>query len=259
MNLFDSHFHFDPEASPADYFTPAVEAGVSYGIAVGGHLEESKRSRLLANTAENIWFSVGVHPHEADVFDGDLAPFAELAEDPKMVAVGEVGLDFFYDNSDRENQLKTLDAFISFAARIKKPLILHCRDKEDVFESYELLYERMVEFAKTGLNFELHCYTGSIEWMEKFLELGSSFGVTGIVTFPKAQNVRDIVKKVPLDRLLLETDSPYLAPAPNRGKKNHPRYLRSVAEMVAKTRLTTVEEIAQITVDNTFSFFNIKR
>ena len=257
MKLFDTHFHWYGKPEPEQVFEEAVERNVEYMLCSGWDAESSKNASLLADKFENCWFSAGVHPHDADKFDFNFNPFSDLADHNKCKAIGEVGLDYFYENSDKKSQLKVLERFTEFALKIEKPLVIHCRDKENRFETYNETYNIIKDFVKDNGVFAIHCYTGNAHWLEKFLELGGYIGITGIITFPKAQNVRDLVNIIPDKNLLIETDSPYLAPKPYRGKTNFPKYLPEVAEAVAKERDSSIERIAELTTSNAFDFFKI--
>ncbi|OGV57517.1 MAG: hypothetical protein A2X45_18335 [Lentisphaerae bacterium GWF2_50_93] len=260
MELFDTHFHYYPEdAAVKDYAEKARRAGVRYLLATGANLLESRIARDFANQNADCWFSAGVHPHGADAFKEDISIFQEFIKEPKMLAIGEVGLDYFYENSDRVSQKKVFSAFSEMALDNKFPLIVHCRDKNDSEEAYSDSYGILADFSRKGGSFVLHCFTGTDEWCRKFLDLGAFISVGGIVTFPKAANVRQLLKIIPDDRLLLETDSPYLAPVPHRGKRNHPEYLAVVAKYVAGQKGVTEDELAGFTTANAFKFFKIRR
>ena len=200
---------------------------------------------------------LGVHPHEAAAFDGDLSLFRKLRTERGFAAVGEIGLDYFYENSDRAAQRRTLESFLSLACDMSVPAIIHCRDKDGCSDAYEDLYAIVKEIPSISGRFVLHCYAGSMTWLERFVDLGACFGITGIVTFPKAHNIREIVRALPADKLLLETDSPYLAPVPHRGKQNHPRYLHEIASRVALERRMDLSDLAQMTTNNAFAFFGV--
>lgn len=255
--LFDTHFHCYSDVSASDYYAQAEAEGVSYLLAAGSNYEESVVSRDFAEEVENSWFASGVHPHEASDFEEDISMFDEFSEDEKMVAVGEIGLDYFYENSVRSAQRKVFEAFLQRAIKINKPVIVHCRDRDNMDDAYHDAYGLLKDFYRDGGRFVTHCFTGTEAWAEKFLEIGAYIGITGIVTFPKAQNVRDVLKCIPDDRLLLETDTPYLAPVPYRGKRNHSAYLKEIAQYVAERKQLTIDKIADITTNNAMDFFHL--
>jgi TatD DNase family protein len=258
MKLFDTHFHFyEKNGKPEEFWDAIKIPELEYVMAVGADFEESRFARDFAHTIDNSWYAAGVHPHSADEVDG-IACFDEFAGDDKLKAVGEIGLDYFYENSEREVQKKVMQMFLEKALDLDLPAIVHCRDQNDKDQAYVDAFGMLSDFSKSGGRFELHCFAGTPFWAEKFLDLGAYLGVTGIVTFPAAQNIRDAVKVIPVDRLLIETDSPYLAPVPHRGKPNNPGYVIEVAKKVAEVKNITVEECAEITTDNAFNFFGIE-
>lgn len=259
MELFDTHFHWEEgQMSPHSISCEASNDGVKYLVCVGGDYQTSLESLKISHSLENCYFTAGVHPHNAGNQDWDMGKFSDLLKDDKCVAVGEIGLDYFYKNSAKDVQKKVFEDFCKLGKKTDLPLVVHCRDKDNCFEAYEEVY-RILKNARIGSGkFVIHCYTGNLFWLEKFLDLGAYIGITGIVTFPKAENVREIVKHIPDDRLLLETDSPYLAPKPHRGKPNFPKYLKLVAEEVAKIKGMPLEKLAKITTKNAFKFYNFK-
>ncbi len=258
MEIFDTHFHYySDDGDPIKYAEKARKAGVRYLLAVGANYEEGKVAKRFSSLNDECWYSAGVHPHEASSFAGDISIFDEFIEDPKLAALGEVGLDYFYENSGRDVQIKVFSAFCELALKHNLPLVVHCRDKQDSEAAYNDGYQVLSGFSKRGGRFVLHCFTGTCEWCRRFLELGAYISVGGIITFPKAGNVRELLDVIPDQRLLLETDSPYLAPIPHRGKRNHPEYLVVVAEHVARLKGLPVEKIAEITTVNAFSLFKV--
>lgn len=260
MELFDTHFHYYPDdEEPLKYAEKARKAGIRYLLAVGANYEESKVARRFSSLNEDCCFSAGVHPHDASKFADDISMFYEFIEEPKLAALGEVGLDYFYENSGRDVQIKVFSAFCELALCHEFPLIVHCRDKQDSEAAYNDAYQILQGFSNRGGRFVLHCFTGSHDWCIRFLELGAYISVGGIITFPKAANVRELLGLIPADRLLLETDSPYLAPIPHRGKRNHPEYLAVVAEHVATLKGIPVVEIAEMTTANALRLFKINR
>lgn len=255
--LFETHFHPSSECQAEDYYDECMNAGVQYLVAVGSDLESSFLSRKYAETIDNMWFSSGVHPHEASKYADQIADFADFAKHEKYVAVGEIGLDYFYENSEREIQQDVFVKFLKIALEFKKPAIIHCRDKDGSDDAYKDVYQLMGEYAESGGRFVVHCFTGTVKWAEKFLEMGAYLGITGIVTFPKAQNVRDVLKVIPLERLLIETDTPYLAPVPKRGKTNHSKYLPYIAEKIAEEKGISFMDLTERTTSNAKKLFKI--
>lgn len=257
MELFDTHFHYDGKLEPQEYRNLVNTPEVRYLLAVGGGYEESLMAERFANEIENSWFAVGVHPHGADNFDLNMAKFDSFRSNSKLAAIGELGLDFYYDNSERRRQITVLERFLELALDWQLPVIIHLRDKDDAWESYETGWRILKDYTISGGNGEVHCFGGTPKWAEKFLELGFYLGITGIVTFPRAHNIRETLRVIPLDRLLLETDSPYLAPVPHRGKTNHPGYLIHIAEKIADEKCLTTEKLAEITTANAFRMLKL--
>jgi TatD DNase family protein len=262
MNIFnnplvDTHFHPPPDVASGVYAGEAKEAGVWGLLAVGADSAECVRARDFAAASPGAWFSAGIHPHASKDWNGDLAPFVEYAANARFVAVGEIGLDYYYEYADPSTQRRVLSKFLEFATMVKRPVILHVRDREDQDAAYRDLFAAAGDFLSAGGGAVLHCYTGSVAWAERFLAAGALLGVTGIVTFPRGDNVRDVVRSIPAERLLLETDSPYLAPIPHRGKPNHSRYLPEIARRVAAERGVTTESLAATTTANACRLFGI--
>ena len=259
MDLFDTHFHL-PEEGDLNNYLDALYSNHSYRmLALGGSLAGSLRALEFARKHDNVWCACGVHPHDAEEFSGDTAPFEEMLLDSKVRAVGEIGLDYFYDLSPRDIQRNTFEKFLTLALQHRKVVCVHCRDQENRFDAYTDCYDMLKDFAAAAGEGKiiLHCYAGNPEFQEKFLGLGAYIGVTGMVTFRKAENIREIALHVPDDRLLLETDSPYLAPIPYRGKENHPGFLGLVAACVADLRNRSISELCELTAANGRNFFRI--
>ena len=262
MIFFDTHYHHRAEEDYADTVNSfRAEMGADEKlcmIALGGTFGESLIAQKVANCAGNVWFCAGVHPHGAAEFTEQNCDFDALGNDPKCCGVGEIGLDYFYDFSDETSQKKVFRYFLERALAKNMPSVIHVRDKEDSIRAYEDAYEILSEFASRGGRFELHSYAGNIEFLHKFAELGAYFSVNGMVTFKKADNIRENLHHFPLDRLLIETDSPYLAPVPHRGKENRPSLVRFVAQKAADELQMSLERFCEITSANAEKFFNIE-
>ena len=269
MELFDTHFHYYGESSPGEYFRnvlavaavpPQGRIGVPerlWLMAAGGDYLESCRSRAFAEAVETAFFVFVVHPHNAEKFLAEPNEFNEFRAAPKLKAIGELGLDYFYDHSPRDAQMEVFGRFLDLALEWGLPAIVHLRDRDQVWNAYEDGYELLAPFAKKGGRFVVHCFSGTPEWARKFLSLGAYLGVTGMVTFNRAQNIRESLAVIPDERLLIETDSPYLAPVPHRGTENHPGFLALIAARVAEERGRSVEEIATLTTANGKRFYAI--
>ena len=258
MNLFDTHFHFDSDKSPREYVAELPLEHTYKLMCVSGSLEDSFQSRDFAAEIAYAFYSVGVHPQTAETAPATLEQFAIFRDDPKLKAIGELGLDFYYENSTKKTQMKVFDRFLELALEWEKPAIVHCRDIDGCFHAYEECFAILKNFSSAGGRFVVHCFAGTPHYAERFLELGGYLGITGIVTFKKAENIRDIVPMIPLERLLLETDSPYLAPVPFRGKVNHPKYLPEIASAVAQLKAIPLRDLAEQTTENAKNFYRIE-
>ena len=252
--LVDSHCHLDfPDFAPEldAVVARAAAADVRVCVTIGTTLKNFPRVRAIAERFDNIYCSVGIHPHEAEAEPlADAAPLIELAAHPKVVGIGETGLDYYYTHSPREAQITNFRAHIEAARQTRLPLIVHTRDAED--DTIAILGEEMGKGAFTGV---IHCFTGTPRLAEAALELGFFISVSGIATFKKANELRDTLRAVPADRLLVETDAPYLAPLPYRGKRNEPSFVVHTAHTLAELKDVADEEIARRTTDNFFSLF----
>ncbi len=259
MDLFDTHFHLPDEGDTAHYLDALPGEHRFRLFALGGSLNSSRRANAFAQTHSRVWCACGVHPHDAEEFDGDVGPFRELLEQPRVRAVGEIGLDFYYDLSPRRRQMACFEQFLALALETNRPVCVHCRDAEERTDAYVEAYAMLREFAAEAGpgRMILHCYAGTPGYLEKFLELGAYIGVTGMVTFKKSDNIRDNLRRIPADRLLLETDSPYLAPVPYRGRTNHPAYLVEIAERTALELHEAPAALAARTAANGLSVFGI--
>jgi TatD DNase family protein len=249
MMLIDSHCHLEYKGLVEDQ--PAVLARAR-AAGVGGFLSISTRERewnQVIATAEreaDVWASVGIHPHEADAH-ADLGEAALLtaAEHPRVIAIGETGLDYYYDHSDRETQKALFRKHISVARKTGLPIIIHTRDAED--DTAAILTEEMEQGAYPAL---IHCFTASADFAHKVLDLGLTISISGIVTFKNAKDLQAIAATLPEDRLLVETDAPFLAPVPNRGKVCEPSFIADTARFVAELRGVSPEALADSTTAN---------
>ncbi len=252
--LVDSHCHLDYLARDGDLdavIARARAAGVGAMITICTKLSEFETVRDIAARHDDIWCSLGVHPHEAEEEGQRTATrLIELAEDAKVVGIGETGLDYFYEHSPREAQRNSFRAHIAAARETGLPLIVHTRDADE--DTVAILQE---EYAKGPFGGVIHCFTAGPGLARAALDIGFYISVAGIVTFKKAEDLRAVVQGVPLERLLIETDAPYLAPVPMRGKRNEPAFVAHTAAAVAKLKDISVSELAQATSDNAFRLF----
>lgn len=253
--MIDSHAHLDEERFDEDreeLIKSLKENAISYVINPSSDMETSRRVVELSNKYDNIFAAVGIHPHDAEGFkEEDLDELRELSKDERVVAIGEIGLDYYYDNSPREIQKEVFRKQLQLSHELDLPVIIHTRDA--MGDTYDILKE--FEGHVRGV---MHCYTGSIEMAEKFMKLGFYISIAGPVTFKNAVNVREMAKQIPLERLLIETDSPYLAPVPNRGKRNDPTNVRYVADMLANLKEIQIDKIIEHSRENTVELFSLK-
>ncbi len=255
IQWFDTHFHYYGDLSPAEFLALHPESASMRLMAVGANYTESLHARTFAEAVPAAYFSAGVHPHSAGEYLNAPAEFELFHHHPKLRAVGEIGLDYYYDFSPRAEQRRVFDEFLLRALEWNLPAIVHCRDAENRFDAYEECFDRLRDFASGGGRMVLHCFAGTPAWAEKFLALGAYLGITGMVTFPKAENIRATLRVIPNDRLLLETDAPYLAPVPFRGKQNHPGLLPHIGKRVAEERGMSLADLAELTTANAEHFF----
>jgi TatD DNase family protein len=255
--LIDSHAHIQGKeyaGEAAAVIERARAAGVEQIIAVGGAGDMSSNTDAvaLADSFATIYATVGMHPHDAkDVGPHEIEKLKELSRSPKVVAIGETGLDYYYNHSPRDMQRRVFAEFIHLARETELPIVVHERDAAS--DGAELLRKE----GEGKLRGVIHCFTGNYEAARTYLDLGFYISFTGIITFKNADALRDVVRRVPLERMLVETDSPYLTPVPHRGKRNEPAYVRLVAQTVASIKGVTLEEVARVTTDNTRQLFRI--
>lgn len=252
--LIDSHVNLHGEKYEDDLdavIARAGEAGVSHMLTISDRLDSLPAITRISSAHGNIWHSVGVHPHHAkDYQDLSAEQLIALAEDDRAVGIGECGMDFYYEYSDRAVQEPVFRAHVNAAQETGLPLIIHTREADAVTRS--VLEEEHAAKAFTPL---MHCYTSGPELAEAALALGGYVSFSGIITFKKADDVRAIAEMVPLDRLLVETDCPYLAPVPHRGQRNEPAYVMHVAEKLAEIKGVSTARIAAATTQNFFRLF----
>jgi len=258
MDLIDSHAHIDfPQfAEDRDVMLGRAQAaGVNTILAIGTGPGPEKLDAAIpfAEVHDWIYTSVGIHPHEAkEVTPAHLDTLARLAQHPKVIAWGEIGLDYYYDHSPRDVQQRVFREQMELAHAAKLPIIIHCRDAWA--DCLNILEEG---WKPTGLGGVLHCFTGTPEEARRGLDFGFLISFTGNLTYPKARNIRDVAKSVPIENILIETDSPYLAPQAYRGRRNEPAYVAEVAKALANVRNLGTEETASLTSGNFRRFFQL--
>lgn len=251
--LVDSHAHLDGNRFVNDLDETVGRAtanGISHILTIGCDLKSSENSIKVAERYENIFSAVGVHPHDATEINADaLLQLKQMLAQPKVVALGEIGLDYYRDRSPRDIQRNAFRQQIQLAKEVGKPIIVHDREAHE--EVIQILQEENA--AETGG--VLHCFSGDLNMAKQCLELGFYLSFTGTITYPKNEAVREIIKEIPIDRMLVETDCPYLSPQKFRGKRNEPAYVRYTAEKMAEIKGLTIEDVARVTSRNCHDLF----
>lgn len=254
--MIDSHVHLDDEAfngDREDIIKSLGENGIELVINNSYDLPSSERSVELANKYENIYAAIGVHPHEARTYDDEVEKrLIELSRDKKVLAIGEIGLDYYYDNSPRDVQKDVFKRQIELAAKLKKNIVIHSRDAAK--DTFDILKEAHEKYDFTAL---IHCFSQSVDMMREYLKMGDYIALGGAVTFKNAKTPKEVAKVVDLDRLLLETDCPYMTPVPYRGKRNEPKLVKFTCQYIADLRQMDASELEKITGENTKRFFGI--
>lgn len=253
--LFDSHAHYDDKRFDEDrdiILSSMAEAEVSLIMNVGADMRTSRKSVALANKYSFIYAAVGVHPHDTkDISENDIQELLELSKHPKVKAIGEIGLDYFHNHSPKELQLKWFERQMQLAAELNLPVIIHDRDAHQdcmaVLKRYDL--------HKTGG--VLHCFSGSTEMAREAIKMGMVISIAGPITYKNNVKTTEVVKEIPLEHMLIETDCPYLTPHPYRGERNSSLYVKYVAEKIAEIKGIAVAEVARVTKQNACKLFKI--
>ncbi|MCX5850302.1 MAG: TatD family hydrolase [Deltaproteobacteria bacterium] len=252
--LIDSHAHLEMEefdSDREDVIKRAREGGVDFIITVGTNLALSKKALAVAEKNENIYATIGVHPHDASQTDKKTCEALKvLARRQKVVAYGEIGLDFFRNLSPQKKQIEIFGLQLELAHELNLPVIIHDREAHE-----QTLKMVKASSVRRGV---FHCFSGDYDMAKQCIDLGFYISIPGVVTFDKAQTIQDVARRVPLSSLLLETDAPYLAPIPHRGKRNEPSFIIHTAKKVAEIKKVSWEEVAQVTAHNTMNLFGIK-
>ncbi len=260
MDLIDSHAHVDVSDFDADrdaMFERARAAGVGTILAIGNGPELEKLGAALAYAESHDWIyaAAGIHPHEAQhATEAHYAELNRLAQYPRLIAWGEIGLDYHYDHSPRDIQQQVFRRQLELARAARRPIIIHCREAWP--DCLKILQE---DWKPSGLGGIFHCFAGTPDEARAGLDMGFLISFAGNVTYPKAQNLRDAAREIPLDRLLVETDSPFLAPQPHRGRRNEPAYVAEVARTIGNVRDLPANQVADITSANFRRFFGLER
>jgi len=260
----DSHAHLDSQQFDSDreqVIDRARQAGIQTIVAIGNGDGPAQVDCgiKLAEKYDFIYATLGVHPHEARLADEAAYQNMErLARHPKVIAWGEIGLDYFYDHSPRDAQKEVFTRQMELAAAVKLPIVIHCRPSDGSDNAWEDCFELLRErWSARGLGGILHCFTGTWPQAKRALDMGFMISFAGNVTFPKAQQIRDAALQVPLDRQLIETDSPFLAPVPHRGKRNEPAFVKDTGRKLGELRGLTDQEVGQQTARNFYNFFKL--
>ena len=251
--MIDSHCHLDHEPLKSDLsniIKRSKDVGIEKLLTISTSVESFQKIKNIINEDEIIFGTIGIHPHETD--DKEISTdyiVKNFEENPKIIGIGETGLDFYYNNSDKEKQIKSFKKHIEASIKTNSPLIVHSRNAED--ETFEILNKYQGE----KLKILMHCFTGSKNFAEKLLKLDAFFSASGIITFKNSIDLQETFKILPLEKILIETDSPYLAPVPNRGKKNEPSFLSYTAQKLADIKDISKKEITKITTKNFNNLF----
>ena len=251
--MIDSHCHLDHEPLKSDLsniIKRSKDVGIEKLLTISTSVESFQKIKNIINEDEIIFGTIGIHPHETDNNEISIDYIVKnFEENPKIIGIGETGLDFYYNNSDKEKQIKSFKKHIEASIKTNSPLIVHSRNAED--ETFEILNKYQGEKLKVLM----HCFTGSKNFAEKLLKLNAFFSASGIITFKNSIDLQETFKILPLEKILIETDSPYLAPVPNRGKKNEPSFLSYTAQKLAEIKDLSKQEITKITTKNFNNLF----
>jgi len=253
--MIDSHCHLDHEPlheNLSEVINRSKAIGITKLLTICTTLESFENIKTIVEKDKMIYGTYGIHPHETLSNKVDKQTIVKsVNENQKIIGIGETGLDFFYNYSDRERQISSFKAHIEASIELNKPIIIHSRDAEK--ETFEILST----YKNNNLKILMHCFTGSLEFSKKLQTLGAFFSASGIITFKNSTDLQDTFKTIPLEKLLIETDSPFLAPMPMRGKKNEPSFIKYTLEKLSNLKETTVEKMSKITTDNFNKLFNL--
>ena len=249
--LIDTHAHLEMLEGVPDVIQRARNSGVGRILAVSSDLASSRRSVEISGNFPDVYAAVGIHPHEATSLNDEIfAEIENLARAQKVLAVGETGLDYHYMHSPREAQVYSFRRHIEVAKRVRLPLVIHVRD------AHEDVLGVLKEENTRGVSGVIHCFTGDYQTAKRYIDEGFYLSFSGVLTFKKAEDIREAARKIPSEMMLVETDSPYLAPIPFRGKRNEPAYVKYVARRIAELRGVSFEEIEEQTTANARNLFS---
>jgi TatD DNase family protein len=253
--MIDSHCHLDHEPlleNLSDVVRRSKENGITKLLTICTTIDSFEKIKTIVNKDEMIYGTYGIHPHETESNQVNKQTIINsVNENDKIIGIGETGLDFFYNHSNKEKQISSFKAHIEASIELNKPIIIHSRDAEK--ETFEILNS----YRNMNLKILMHCFTGSLEFSKKLLTLDAFFSASGIITFKNSTDLQNTFKTIPLKKLLIETDSPFLAPIPMRGKKNEPSYIKYTLEKLSQLRETTIEKMSEITTNNFNKLFTL--
>ncbi len=253
--MIDSHCHLDQEPlfeNIIDIVNRSKEKGITKLLTICTTLESFEKIKIIVEKDKMIYGTYGIHPHETENDQIDKETIIKTVEqNKKIIGVGETGLDFFYNHSNKDRQISSFKAHIEASIDLNRPIIVHSRNAES--ETFDILNS----YNRNDIKILMHCFTGSLEFSEKLLALGAFFSASGIITFKNSTELQDTFKNIPLEKLLIETDSPFLAPVPMRGKKNEPSFIRFTLEKLSSLKKITIEDMSRITTNNFNKLFNI--
>ena len=257
---FESHAHYDDRRFDDDrheLLLACQRAGVKYIVNAGADLESSKKGIEMAAQYDFLYTAVGVHPHDAKTLDeASFAQLTEMSYGNKVVAIGEIGLDYHYDNSPRDIQVKWFHRQLELAKQRDLPVIIHSRDA--AAQVYDIIKSVKLSTANGRGAGVIHCYSGSAQMAQDYIKLGYYLGIGGVITYSSAKKTVEVVEAVPLERILIETDCPYLSPVPNRGKRNDSQNLKYICEKISEIKQIDVELVEEITYKNAMTLFDMK-
>jgi len=253
--MIDSHCHLDHEPlfeNLIDVLNRSKKIGITKLLTICTTLDSFEKIKIIINKDEMIYGTYGIHPHEAENNQVDKYTIIKCVNDNiKIIGVGETGLDFFYNHSNKERQISSFEAHIEASIELNRPLIIHSRNAEK--ETFDILNS----FKNNNLKILMHCFTGSLEFSKKLLLLNAFFSASGIITFKNSTDLQNTFKTIPLKKLLIETDSPFLAPIPMRGKKNEPSFIKFTLDKLSTLKEISAEQMSDITTDNFNKLFNV--
>ena len=249
--IFNTHSHINDKLENLNELVDeCLDSNVDKIAVVGYDLSSSLRA-IKACKHPNVYAIVGLQPNEVSSFDGNYDAFIDLFNNEKCIGIGEIGLDYYWNKDEKENQMKAFEKQLQMASNYKKPVIIHCRD------AYEDTFNMLSKYHKQLDGIIMHCYSGSVEMMRRFLTINCYISISGVVTFKNAKAIKEVAKEVPLDRLLVETDDPYLTPVPFRGKENRPSYVKYVLKEIAEIKKMNYEELEKIVYENSLRVFHL--